>query len=158
MPRRSSSRSGGGGFGGFSRSSFGSRKAYSPPRSSRAAIPPSRLNSSATSSQKPSMFSGLGSTMAHGFAFGAGSGIAHSAVGGLMGNRGGNATEQNGSQEQPMAYGGSQVEQQQTINNPCMNETTSFLNCLKENSNNIEACQNMMAMLKSCEQKYSGSK
>lgn len=31
---------------------------------------------------------GLGSTMAHGFAFGAGSAVAHNAIGGLMGGRG----------------------------------------------------------------------
>ena len=78
---------------GGSRSSGRSAPAAAPPR---AAAPQQRSGG---------MMSGLGSTMMQGMAFGAGSEVAHRAIGGLMGGSGGHqqappAQEQGQYQEQ----------------------------------------------------------
>ena len=78
MPRR------GGGMrsGGSSGRSFGSRS------SSGAAPPRSAPRPAAPQQKSGGMMSGLGATMMQGMAFGAGSEVAHRAIGGLMGGSG----------------------------------------------------------------------
>merc|ERR1712119_234264 len=83
-------------------------------------------------------------TMMQGMAFGAGSGVAHTAMRGLMGGSG--HQEQ---QQQP-----EQTQQAQQNQNMCQNENSNFVECLKFNSNDIQGCQNYLDLLKSCEQRF----
>jgi len=151
MPRRS----GGGGFGGR-RSSFGGG---SPKRSSFFGQAPPKQSASHFTQQhaaptRPGMFSGLGSTLATGMAFGAGSEMAHQAVRGMTG----------GGQQQQVVYQDAppgqyaqqgyetQGQAQQNLNK-CQFESDQFLQCLKNNDNSIGACQTFFDSLKECETK-----
>ena len=104
--------------------------------------------------------SGLGSTLMTGMAFGAGSEVAHQAVRGMMGGSGGHGGQQapqEYQQQQPMAaQPGQYAEAQQTEyaqqqENPCQGFNMNFVNCLKQNSNEISFCQEYMNMLQQCE-------
>merc|ERR1712060_151498 len=79
--------------------------------------------------------------MMQGMAFGAGSEVAHRAIGGMMGGSG------HQEQQQP-----EQTQQAQQNQNMCQNENSNFVECLKFNSNDIQGCQNYLDLLKSCEQ------
>merc|ERR1712060_747350 len=61
--------------------------------------------------------------MMQGMAFGAGSEVAHRAIGGMMGGSG-------------------HQEQQQQPEQTQQNENSNFVECLKFNSNDIQGCQN----------------
>jgi len=102
---------------------------------------------------------GLGSAIATGMAFGAGSAIAHEAVRGVMGSGSGHGSAPVQQQQQyaepqqqqmvaPAEYG---QQAQEAPQNPCMNYNTYFLQCLKENASNIGVCQMNMNMLAQCE-------
>lgn len=90
--------------------------------------------------QSGGMFSGLGSMMMTGMAFGAGSAVAHQAVRGVMGG----SHNADNVEEQPQ-----QVQQQQSL--PCQYEITNFTNCLKDNKE-ISYCQRYSDMLKMCQE------
>ena len=97
--------------------------------------------------------------MMTGMAFGAGSAIAHQAIGGLMGGKGGEgnsdsapqegapATGQDGYGQAPEGYS----DQTQAHENPCMTFNQSLLQCLQSNNNEIGICQNDMNMVVQCE-------
>ena len=99
--------------------------------------------------------------MAQGMAFGAGSAVAHQAIGSLMGGRGGSQEGGHtgdapatgaGSQGQ-VAYGGEQpMTQETTFDNPCMSFNQALLQCLQSNNSNIGLCQTDMNMVVQCEQ------
>ena len=93
--------------------------------------------------------------MATGMAFGGGSAIGHSVIGGLMGNRGGNgemANTQNPQNTQIDPYSTSQQTAQQEINkNPCFDFGQKFIECLKENQSEISKCQIIMNDLNYCQ-------
>jgi hypothetical protein len=89
------------------------------------------------------MMSGLGGTLMQGMAFGAGSEVAHRAVGGLMGGSGGHA----GYQEQPQEQGGYAAPPQQEV---CQMENMNFMNCLQSNANDIGSCQSYLDLFKQC--------
>lgn len=131
MPRggRSSSRSP------PSRSSFASSKPATQ-------APPRPAQTQPTQASSGGMFSGLGSTLMTGMAFGAGSEVAHQAVRGLMGGSG----HQEASQQQEQQH--QQYTQQST--NPCQFEITNFSNCLKD-SKDISFCQRYSDLLKMCQ-------
>ncbi len=97
---------------------------------------------------------GLGSTMAQGMAFGAGSAVAHQAIGGLMGGRGGHegghtgdAPAQGGAGSGE--YGGESYAQ--PAENPCMSFNQALLQCLQANNSDIGICQTDMNMVVQCE-------
>jgi hypothetical protein len=90
------------------------------------------------------MFSGIGSTIVSGMAFGAGSEVAHQAVRSLMGGSSGHGQAQQ--QQAP-------PQQQQQQYNPCQNEMNGFSNCLSSNDN-LQYCQSFSDMLKACKQKH----
>jgi hypothetical protein len=92
------------------------------------------------------MFSGIGSTIMTGMAFGAGSEVAHQAVRGVMGGSSHGQEAQQQSQVQPQQY-----QQQQQYQNPCQLEMDNFSRCLTTNDN-IQYCQNFSDMLKNCKQ------
>jgi hypothetical protein len=131
MPRR---------YGGSRRSSFG-RRARSPSPPTRSAATSSRpfTQSQSHQQQKPGFFSGLGSTIMHGMAFGSGSEFAHQAVRSVAG---GNTPEQQVQQQQG-------APQQQTNPNPCQQEMFNFGKCL-EQTDNIADCQKFADQLKFC--------
>lgn len=105
------------------------------------------------------MGSGLGGALATGMAMGAGSEIAHQAIRGIMGSgSSGHAPQQQQQQapmqqapmqQAPVQYAQPAYDQQQQ--NPCYSFNQSFLNCLKQSSNQIDMCQQNMDMLQQCE-------
>ena len=106
--------------------------------------------------------SGMGGMLASGMAFGAGSEIAHQGVRAMMGGgsgHGGQApAEQAPAQGAPMQQQQQQSEyvdySQQQVN-PCQDFNLNFVQCLKQNANQIDLCQSYMNMLQQCEQDYS---
>lgn len=119
---------------GFSRPRSSSRST----RNTRTARAPPKQGSK-PQAKSGGMFSGLMGTMFTGMAFGAGSEVAHTVVGNMMGK---------GQQEQAPQ----QAEQtQQTQQQNCSSENNRFVECLKLNSNSIQDCQIYLDMLKQCE-------
>jgi len=112
--------------GGFSSSS-------GPRRSTGYAAPPP----SQAAPARPGMLGGIGSTIAQGMAFGAGSEVAHQAVRSVMGGSS-HHTEQ------------AQSSAPQTQADPCFNQNQDFLSCLKASPNDISMCQSYLDILKSC--------
>ena len=121
-----------------------SRSSSPPPRSSFAATRPQPAQQAPMqqpTTQKTGMFSGIGSTIMQGMAFGAGSEVAHQAVRSVMG---GSSSHQQAPQQQQ------QVQQQQQ-QNPCQMEIQNFGQCLERNTD-LSYCQSLSDILKSCRQ------
>ena len=96
------------------------------------------------------MLSGIGSTIAQGMAFGAGSEVAHQAVRSVMGGGGhGHTTQAEPQQQQQQAQ--PQYAQQQ---NPCEGMSQNFMNCIKQNNNDISFCQQYMDAFTQCQRDY----
>lgn len=132
----------GGGSRGGSRGS-----SSSPSRSSFAATRPQQqqapVQQPQTAQKSGGMFSGFGSTLMQGMAFGAGSEVAHQAVRSVIG--GGSHSNQQVAQ---------QPQQQQQVNNQtgvCQTEILNFSQCIERNSD-LSYCQSFADMLKSCKQ------
>ena len=138
---------------------FGGRKSARP-----AASPPRPRPAAPAAPQKSGGMlgggGGLGQTMATGMAFGAGSAIAHQAIGGLMGGRGGSegghtgdAPAQGGvAPSGEVAYGSDQpMTQEASFDNPCMSFNQALLQCLQTNNESIGMCQTDMNMVVQCE-------
>ena len=123
---------------GFSRSRSSSRSS----RNTRTAQAPPRQNTNTKPQAKSGgMFSGLMGTMFTGMAFGAGSEVAHTVVGSMMGK----------GQNQEQAPQQAEQNNQQHQQNSCSNENNRFVECLKLNSNSISDCQIYLDLLKQCE-------
>lgn len=131
----------------------GSRGGSSRGRSSSPAPPPRQAPSvtkpmpAQTPIQAPTqssggMFSGFGSMIAQGMAFGAGSEVAHQAVRAVIGGGSSHSHEQAPQQ---------QAQNTQQYQNPCQFEADNFSKCLSTNDN-IQFCQNFSEMLKNCRQ------
>lgn len=108
------------------------------------------------------MMSGLAGTVMTGMAFGAGSEIAHQGVRAMMGSGSGHGSapvEQAPAQGAPV-----QQQQQEYVDysqqqaNPCQDFNLNFVQCLKQNSNQIDMCQSYMNMLQQCEKDYAMNK
>lgn len=147
MPRR------GGGSGGFR---YGSRSSGFGPRSSFTASRPATQSrpmqpQPTYTASRPGMFSGFGSTLATGMAFGAGSQIAHQAIRSIMGP---SYTTMYVQQMQPadgsMQQSQHQQPQQQQQQLPCMREVTEFAQCIDKNQSDLSICQNFSNQLKEC--------
>ena len=149
MPRGRSSRSSS-----SSRSSYGSRNnssSRSPQPQQRQQTQPQQTFQQQVPAQRPGMMSGIGSTIMTGMAFGAGSEIAHQAVRGIIGgghNNGGSPQEV--PQQEVKQVEQVQQNQHQQVN-PCMTYNNKFVDCLKQNGNDISSCQNFFDDLKICE-------
>lgn len=99
----------------------------------------------------PGMMSGLGSTLATGMAFGAGSEVAHQAIRGIMG-----PSYQPVYVQQVPAQGqmqANQMQQEQARQQICMNEINDFAQCIQKNDNNIGSCQKYSDLLRECKEK-----
>jgi len=171
MPRRGSSggRSGGYGAGygrssgGYGRTSGGAYRTYSSSRPSSTASKNTSYQSSQRTGQQahqttipinPQRGMGLGGALATGMAFGGGSAIGHSLIGGLIGSRGGGHSVETGSQNLSSGEVTSPSEQkieQEAMKNPCLDFGQKFVTCLKEYSNDIARCQNIFDDLQNCE-------
>ncbi|EGR28285.1 p8mtcp1, putative, partial [Ichthyophthirius multifiliis] len=135
MPRRSSSSS----RTSSSRSTAtAQRPAYQPTRPVQQ--PPVQQQKSG------GIFSGLGSTLMTGMAFGAGSEVAHQAIRSVIGGGSGHGQQQVEQQQQQ------QQQYQQPQQQLCGDETQSFTNCLK-NYQEISMCQTYMDILKECQKR-----
>lgn len=129
------------------------RSSSPPPRSSFASsrpapqqFRPQQPMQQPTQQRSGGMFSGLGSTLMTGMAFGAGSEVAHQAVRGMMGGSSHNEVQEQQTQQPQQG----QYQQQQ---NPCQVEIMNFSNCLERNDD-VSYCQNFSDMLKQCKQQY----
>lgn len=157
MPRgggRSSSggRSGGGGFFGRGPARSAAPAAPRPPVQQKPTPAPMQAPQ-----QSGGMMSGLGGVMAQGMAFGAGSEIAHQGVRYMMGGGSGHGSapaEHAPAQQAPMQQQ-QQVDFSQQQTNPCQDFNLNFVQCLKQNSGQIDMCQSYMNMLQQCEKDYS---
>ena len=105
--------------------------------------------------------SGTGGMVMQGMAFGAGSEIAHQGVRAMMGGGSGHggsapAEQQAPAQQAPMQQQQSEyVDYSQQQVNPCQDFNLNFVQCLKQNANQIDMCQSYMNMLQQCEKDYS---
>ena len=93
------------------------------------------------------MLSGLGATMAQGFAFGTGSALAREAVGSVMGAF--------GSKDKETAPAAAPAPAQQ-YNAPvsggvCEFDRQAFMNCLRDNQNNASNCDSYFNALQACQ-------
>jgi hypothetical protein len=166
MPRRSGGGRSGGGFrgsgGGLGRSGGGGYRNYSTSRSSssgpRYSRPVNQPHTTTMPMQRPGM--GLGSALATGVAFGSGAALAHNIVGGMMGHRTGheglvepayNTSQPMTGEQNNMTEMNEQQAKSEPQQNPCMDFSTKFVQCLQANSNDIYKCQNIFDDLKVCE-------
>jgi hypothetical protein len=158
MPR-SSGRSGGGrsyGGGSYSGSSSPRSSAYSAYRSGTYITSPPTYQRQVS----PVGTGGLGSTIAHGMAFGGGSALAHHAIGSMLG-RGPYASEEvtrtQESSSVTQTESGEMTQSQQNTQfktNPCIDVNTKFIDCLKVNKDDISKCQSTFNDVLSCEKTY----
>jgi hypothetical protein len=101
--------------------------------------------------QSGGMLSGLGATMAQGFAFGTGSSIARNAIDSMMGS----GSSQQAPQQAPQQ---AQVQQYKAPqqNNVCEYDRNALLKCIKEDSPNN--CDTYYQALQACQQNNNLSK
>jgi hypothetical protein len=156
--RRSSSGFGGNSYRGYSSSRSPPRQhAYDFSRRGQATSTPYQTY------RQPTQGMGLGSMLATGMAFGAGSAVAHNAIRGVMG--GNTNLPQSYQQESEMKSISQGQENQQANTNennkwveeqakkeiPCFDYNLKFVDCLKMNENDIGKCQNFFDDIKQCQ-------
>mmetsp|Transcript_5289 Transcript_5289/g.5787 ORF Transcript_5289/g.5787 Transcript_5289/m.5787 type:complete len:161 (+) Transcript_5289:94-576(+) len=126
----------------------------SPPPPARGAAPPAPTPAAhppapapAPSSGGGGMLSGLGATVAQGFAFGAGSAVARHAVDSVFNSFSGDKKE---AAPAPVAP---QVQQPpvQQYNGPCAADNYAFNRCLQENPTNSAMCDQYFNALQACQ-------
>lgn len=94
------------------------------------------------------MLSGLGATMAQGFAFGTGSAIAREAVGSVMGAFSGDKKEAAPQQQAPPA---DQMQSQSFAPPACQFDQNEFMQCLQRNNGNAADCDHYYKALQACQ-------
>jgi hypothetical protein len=108
------------------------------------------------------MLSGIGSTIAQGFAFGAGSAVAHQAVGAAVGamSGGGSSSDQAApapapqqmQQQQPQGFDANSAQ-----GGACSNDKQLFFDCLQANNGDAQSCSFLYEQLQTCQQQSSAS-
>lgn len=100
------------------------------------------------------MFSGIGSTIAQGMAFGTGSAIAHQAVGAAVGAMSGGGGSSGEHQQDAPEY----AQQPLAANNNnaaggavCVNDKELFFDCLKVNNGDAQSCSFLYDQLQQCQ-------
>jgi hypothetical protein len=160
MPR-SSGRSGFGGRssggGSYSRSSSAGRQTgYTANRAGTYTTSPPQ--SSYQRPMSPVGTGGLGSTIAHGMAFGGGSAVAHHAIGSMLGRGPYGSREEVARREEVSSTIPSEsaepLQNTQMQTNPCIELNSKFIECLKGNKDDISKCQNVLNDVLSCEKTY----
>lgn len=106
--------------------------------------------------QQPSggggMFSGIGSTIVSGMAFGTGSAIAHQAVGAVAGSFSGRGGEQAPAQAAAPEYAQGAMAPQQQLQEACSMDKQMFYECLNQNKGDQSSCNFLYEQLKQCQQ------
>ncbi len=96
------------------------------------------------------MFSGIGSTIVQGMAFGTGSSIAHHAVNAVLG--GGSKDNNSQSQQQaPQQQAAPQAAAPKAMPTVCQDDYSAFTQCMKLNPNNISNCDFYLQSLQACQ-------
>ncbi len=93
------------------------------------------------------MMSGLAGTMMSGMAFGAGSAVAHQAIGAIMG---GGSSGHSAPQQQAAAPAAPPA--QPTVASACQIDFSRFNQCMRESNNSVSACDFYYNSLKQCEE------
>eukprot|EP01038_Epipyxis_sp_PR26KG_P008459 gene8459-11439_t len=127
-----------------------SRSAPAPTRQAPPPAPPAHAPTTMAPApqQGGGMLSGLGATMAQGFAFGTGSAIAREAVGAVMGSFSG------GKQEAPVAQAPPTQSQYNTAppaTAVCGDDHKAFMQCLTQNPGNASNCDQYFNALQACQ-------
>jgi coiled-coil-helix-coiled-coil-helix domain-containing protein 10 len=117
-------------------------RAPPPPAPAPAAAPPPAH----APSQGGGIMSGLASTVMQGMAFGTGSAIAHRAVGAVAGSMSGS-----GDNSAQQAQAPAQIQAPATYQGSCTVDLTAFNNCMRENNNNVTACDFYYQALQQCQ-------
>lgn len=99
-------------------------------------------------SQGGGMMSGLAATVMQGMAFGTGSAIAHRAVGAVAGAMSGDNSDKSQPIQAPTPA--PQVPQS-SYQGACSVDLTAFNNCMRENNNNVTACDFYYQALQQCQ-------
>lgn len=97
------------------------------------------------------MLSGLGATIAQGFAFGTGSAIAHRAVGAVADSFSGGGDKAPAPQQtapQPPSYA---TAPSSTSSDKCDMDLQAFNNCMKDNKGSVQACDFYFQALQQCQ-------
>jgi coiled-coil-helix-coiled-coil-helix domain-containing protein 10 len=129
------------------------KPAAAPPAPAPAAHPPAPMMQ-----QQPAsgggMFSGIGSTIVQGMAFGTGSAIAHRAVGAVADSFSGSGSNEAAPAAAP-EYAPTTGQFNTTApasNDACSMDKTNFYDCLQQNKGDQMACNFLYEQLKSCQQ------
>jgi coiled-coil-helix-coiled-coil-helix domain-containing protein 10 len=93
------------------------------------------------------MMSGLAATVMQGMAFGTGSAIAHRAVGAVAGSMSGDNSAQAPQQVAPTVP----VQATSQSSGACSVDLSAFNNCMRENNNNVTACDFYYQALQQCQ-------
>jgi coiled-coil-helix-coiled-coil-helix domain-containing protein 10 len=120
-----------------------------PPAPAPAAQPPAPMQ--AQPSSGGGMFSGIGSTIVQGMAFGTGSAIAHRAVGAVADSFSGSGSEA-APAPAPAANNGQYNTAPVAQNDVCSMDKSNFYDCLQQNKGDQMACNFLYEQLKSCQQ------
>eukprot|EP01032_Pedospumella_encystans_P009369 gene9369-11030_t len=115
-----------------------------PPPAHHAPAPAPAPHAPAPSSGGGGMLSGLGSTMAQGFAFGTGSALAREAVGSIFGG-----SSSSSSQPAPAAAAPAPVPT--SAPSACEYDQRAFQSCLRENPNSASVCDHYFTALQACQ-------
>ena len=94
------------------------------------------------------MLSGIGSTIAQGFAFGTGSAVAHQAVGAAVNSMSGGGS---GEPAPVAAEAAAAPMGQMPSNDMCSMDRTNFYDCLKHSQNDEASCNFLYDQLKACQ-------
>lgn len=98
------------------------------------------------------MLSGIGSTIAQGFAFGTGSAVAHRAVGAAADSFSGGSSGQEQQQQSAPEYAQGSMPQEQQQSGACSAERQIYYDCLRDNKDDGSVCQFLLEQLKACNQ------
>mmetsp|Transcript_11698 Transcript_11698/g.11748 ORF Transcript_11698/g.11748 Transcript_11698/m.11748 type:complete len:198 (+) Transcript_11698:110-703(+) len=132
-----------------SRPAAPARRPAPAPAPARAPPAPAARSAPAPAPQQSSgggMLSGLGSTMAQGFAFGTGSAVAHSAVNSVMGSFSGSGKS---TQEAPHAT--PSAAPSPAYSGACEADNQAFVKCMQQNSSNVAQCDFYYNALQQCQ-------
>jgi hypothetical protein len=122
-----------------------------PPRAQPPAPAPAPPASLAPAPQQSGgIMSGLAATVMQGMAFGTGSAIAHRAVGAVAGAMSGDSSEKS-VQQTPQAPAYQAPVQQSAYQGACSVDLTAFNNCMRDNNNNVTACDFYYQALQQCQ-------
>ncbi|KAJ9446455.1 hypothetical protein DIPPA_30635 [Diplonema papillatum] len=130
--------------GGGSRRQSPPPRHHSPPRAAPPARPPPPQAAHAPMAAQPQsggMMGSIGSSIATGMSFGAGSAMGHMAINSMFGGGGGHGAPPAAAPPAPQE-GAPPAYQQQAQASPCQQYDTAFHQCLETNNSDMAVCKN----------------